>query len=122
MKTGKNNPTKTVLIISVGFGFLFFLFGFEWALNVSLIFGVLGIISNRICDLIDFLWMKIAKILSFIVPNILLSIIFYFFLFPIALLSRIYRNKSTLILKNEKDSFWVSKKQPYERISFEKMW
>jgi len=122
MKTNKNNPTKTVLVISVGFGLLFFVFGFRWALHTALIVGVLGIISNRACDLIDFLWMKLAKILSFIVPNILLSIIFYFFLFPLAVLSGIFGSKNNLQLRNSSDTLWVNKMAKIDKGSFEKMW
>jgi hypothetical protein len=101
MKTTKSNSAKTVLIISIGFTVVFLLFESKWALNTAIIVGLLGIISNKICDVIDFLWMKLAKVLSFIVPNILLSIIFYLFLFPIAVLSRLFGNKTGLQLKKK---------------------
>ena len=122
MKAQNNNPVKTVLIISLGFGIIFFFLNFRWALNTALIIGLLGIISDRISKLIDFLWMKLAKVLSFIVPNILLSVIFYLFLFPLAILSRVFSNKSTLMLKNNKNSLWVDKNTSMDKVSFEKMW
>ncbi len=122
MKAKNNNPVKTVLIISVGFGIIFFFLDLRWALNTSLIIGLLGLISDRISKLIDFLWMKLAKVLSFIVPNILLSIIFYLFLFPFAILSRVFSSKSTLMLKNNKNSLWVDKNTSMDKVSFEKMW
>jgi len=65
MKIPKNNAVKTVLIISTGFGFIFFLFDLEWALYTSLIIGALGVISNNASKAIDFLWMRLAKVLSF---------------------------------------------------------
>ncbi len=122
MKTTKNNPVKTVLIISVGFGIIFFLFDLKWALNTSLIVGVLGVISNNVCKAIDFLWMRLAKILSLIVPNILLSIIFYLLLFPIAILSKIFNAKYTLQLKNNSETVWLNKNTEFDKASFEKMW
>ena len=122
MKTTKNNATKTVLIISVGFGVIFFVFDLRWTLHTSLIVGFLGLISNKISTFIDFLWMKLAKILSFIVPNILLSIIFYLFLFPIATLSKVFGSNRTLRIKNRADTLWVDKNKQIERVSFEKMW
>jgi len=122
MKATKNNTVKTVLIISVGFGILFLLFDAIWALYTSLIIGVLGIISNRSAQAIDHLWMKLAKILSFIVPNILLSIVFYLFLFPIAVLSKIFGNKNALQLENNNATLWINKNAQTEKSSFEKMW
>lgn len=122
MKTIKNNSTKTVLIITVGFTIVFLIFRFEWVLITSIIVGVLGILSNKISIAIDFLWMKLTKILSFIVPNILMSAIFYFFLTPIAIMSKIFGNKNALQLKKTNDSLWVDKNSQIEKVSFEKMW
>jgi hypothetical protein len=122
MKTTKNNSAKTVLIISTGFLIVFFVFNFKWALDTALIVGILGIISNKISVAIDFLWMKLAKVLSFIVPNILLSVIFYCFLFPIAILSKVLGNKNGLQLKNRSNSLWIKKNIQIEKVSFEKMW
>lgn len=119
MKAAKNNSVKTVLMISVVFHILFFLFDFRWALNIALVVGIMGVISNRISDFIDFLWMKLAKALSFVVPNILLSVIFYFFLFPLSILSKIFGNKDSLQLKNRNETLWVNK---IDKSSFEKMW
>ena len=98
MKIKKSNSEKTVLIISIGFIVIYILSDFKWALYTSLVIGILGIISIKICDFIDFLWMKLAEVLSYIVPNILLSVIFYLFLFPIAVLSKIFGNKDVLQL------------------------
>lgn len=122
MISKKNNSAKTVLIISVGFIIVFFITELKWALYVALTVGLLGIISNKLSDFIDFLWMKLAKVLSYIVPNILLTCIFYIFLFPIAILSRIFGGKNTLQLKGKEDSIWVTRDSNFEKSSFEKMW
>jgi len=122
MKIPKNNAVKTVLIISTGFGFIFFLFDLEWALYTSLIIGALGVISNNASKAIDFLWMRLAKVLSLIVPNILLSIIFYLLLFPIAVLSKIFGANYTLQLKNSSETVWVDNNTEIDKASFEKMW
>ena len=122
MKKKNSNSTKTVLVISIGFSVIFLLFSFKWALYTAIVIGVLGIISNKICDIIDYLWMKLASLLGLIVPNILLSLIFYLFLFPLAILSRISRSKNALQLKNIKETTWIEKTKVNEKHSFEKMW
>jgi len=122
MEKNKDNSIKTVLVISVGFSIMYVLFDYKWSLNTAIIIGVLGIISNNISNAIDYLWLKLAKVLSFIVPNILLSLVFYLILFPIATLSRIFGNKNALQLKNSTDSLWLIRNNQIEKASFEKMW
>lgn len=122
MKKVKNNPIKTVLTISVGFGVIFFLSGLKWSLYVSLIIGVLGVFSNKIAEWIDFFWMKLAKVLSYIVPNIILSIIFFLFLYPLSILSKIFGNKDSLQLKRKYKTLWIDTSKQNAKKAFEKMW
>ena len=122
MKKNKNsNPVNTLLVIVLGFLLVYKLFGYSWSLNISLYIGLLGFISRRFLKIIDYVWHKIALILSYFVPNIILSIIFYFFLLPISLLSKIFRD-DLLRLKNNYNSMWNSYNRNIDRIYFEKIW
>lgn len=122
MKAVKNNPVNTVLTISVGFGIIYLVSDFRWTLYLSLIVGVLGITSTKITKEIDFLWMKLAKVLSYIIPNILLTIIFYLFLFPMSVLAKIFGNKDALQLKEKSDTLWIHTDTQCDKNTFEKMW
>lgn len=122
MKAVKNNPVNTVLTISVGFGIIYLVSDFRWTLYLSLIVGVLGITSTKITKGIDFLWMKLAKVLSYIIPNILLTIIFYLFLFPMSVLAKIFGNKDALQLKEKSDTLWIHTDTQCDKNTFEKMW
>tara|TARA_B110000902_G_C14210323_1_gene551112 strand:- start:907 stop:1275 length:369 start_codon:yes stop_codon:yes gene_type:complete len=122
MKAVKNNPIKTVLTMSVGFGIIFLFSNLIWSLYTSLIIGVLGLSSNKIAGWLDFLWMKFAKVLSFIVPNILLSAIFYLVLFPLSFLSKIFGNNDYLQLKGKSATLWVKTPTQNNKNTFEKMW
>ena len=122
MKAKKNNSVKTVLTISVGFGIVFLITDLSWSLYTSVIVGIIGLISNKLAQTIDFLWMKLAKVLSLIIPNILLTVIFYLFLYPISVLSKIFGSKDSLQLKNKNETVWISKTQQIEKTSFEKLW
>ena len=66
--------------------------------------------------------MKLAWVMSLIVPNILLSIVFYLFLTPIALISRIFGEKDQLGLKNSKDTMFKNTNKKFEPTSFENPW
>ncbi len=118
----KNNATKTVLVISTGFVIVYFATQWQWALIVSAVIGLLGIFSNYLCQKIDFLWLKFAWLLGLIIPNILLGIVFYFFLFPVSLLSKLFENKDPLHLKNTDKSVFINVERDFEKSSFEKAW
>lgn len=118
----KNNPSKTVLTICIGFCFIFLYFDYKWSLYLALSIGLLGVVSDKISSAIDFLWMKLAKVLSLIIPNLLLTAIFFLCLFPIALLQKLFSNKNTLKLKNNTTSLWSNTTEKISKSSFEKMW
>lgn len=122
MKQPKTNPTQTMLTICVGFLVIHLITKADWAIYISLVIGLLGVFSPFLSQKIDFLWMKLAWVLSLIMPNILLSIIFYLFLFPIALLSKLFGNKDPLMLKHTQKSTFRTREKPFEKSSFEKPW
>ena len=122
MKGIKSDPVKTVLTITVGFLILHLVFKAPWLLLVSLIIGVIGIASTRLSRMIDFAWMKLTFVLSLIVPNILLSIIFYLFLFPVSMISKLFSSKDPLRLKNNNLSVFKTVNKEFEPSSFENPW
>jgi predicted ferric reductase len=121
-KLQKTDPIKTVLVITVGMLIVFALTQWKWAFNAAVIIGLLGLISSFLAKQIDYLWMKLAWVLSLIVPNILLSVIFYLLLTPIALLSRLFGEKNQLNLKNKTDSLFKDYNKEFDKPSFEKPW
>lgn len=122
MQKIKSNPVKTMLTISVGFLVIFIITKLNWALLVALIIGLIGISSTFLSKHIEFLWTKLAWFLGLIVPNILLSAIFYLFLFPIAVLSKIFGKNDSFKLKNNADTVFVSSNKDFDKNSFEKPW
>lgn len=121
-KNRKSEPLKTVLVITVGMLVVYFISNLQWPLLVALIVGGLGLMSNYLAKKIEFLWMKLAWVLSLIVPNILLSLIYYLFLTPIAILSRIFGEKNQLSLKNTSSTLFKDKNKVFDKVSFEKPW
>src|ERR1035437_1150798 len=107
---GKNMKTdtskSTILIISMGFLTLYLVFSWQWAVIVSLTVGVVGIISPFLSKKIEWGWMKLAQFMGYIIPNILLGIVFYLFLFPISVISRLFGEKDPLRLKNKHASMF----------------
>ena len=118
----KLKAKSTILVIVVGFIIIYVYSKNYNFLRISIIIGLLGVISDSASLIIDKIWLKISYILGLIVPNILLGLIFYIFLFPIALLSRIFGNKDALNLKNNTNTLFINKNSIFKSKSFEQPW
>ena len=116
-----DSSKTTVLVISMGFLAIYLIFGWKWAVYVSLSVGVLGIASTFISQKIEWAWMQLAKVLGYIMPNVLLSIVFFIFLFPMALLARLF-SKDPLMLSNKHKSYFIDINAQMDKKSFEKIW
>jgi ABC-type Fe3+ transport system permease subunit len=117
----KDNSKSTILIITVGFLILHLAFSLYWAGIVALIVGITGIVSSYLSAKINWAWMKLSQFLSYIIPNIVLSIVFFLFLYPISLLSKLF-NKDQLMLSKKYDSYFIDVNKEMDKKSFEKMW
>jgi len=119
MKTEKTK--STMLIISMGFLFLYLIFSWKWALIVSFVVGVIGIASPFLSGKIEWAWMKLANLLSYIIPNLLLTLAFFLFLFPLSLLSKLFR-KDPLMLSKKHSTYFIDINKEIPKESFEKIW
>ena len=122
MKKIKSDPTKTVLTISMGLLVMSLVFEWKWAVVAALIIGLTGVFTPYLSRKIEFLWMKLAYFLGMIVPNILLGAVFYLFLFPISLLSKLFKKQDNMFLKNKQTSTYVVTNKTFAKASFEKPW
>jgi hypothetical protein len=115
-------PSKTVLTIVIGFLVIYAVTHFTWALWVAIVVGALGLVSSFLAQKIQDLWMGLSTVLSYIIPPILLSIIFYILLFPIALLSRLFGEKDPLQLRKTDKSLFKTVDKEFTKDTFEKTW
>ncbi len=116
------DPTKTVLTITVGFLIVYLITSWNWAIITSVIVGIIGLFSKKLSEVINTLWMKLTMVLSYIIPNVIMAIIYYVILVPIALLSRITSRNDNMHLKDRGESTYVDINRKIDADSLEKMW
>ena len=118
----KFDPLKTILVITIGFLTIFIYTHWIAALYIALTIGVIGVFSKYLTNKINYLWMKLTWILSLIIPNVLLSLIFYLLLTPIAFLSKLFKKNDELMLKNLKSSLFKTSNKIFNENSFKNPW
>ena len=122
MKKMKENPARTVLTISMGIMVIYFLFPDKLLLYFAFVIGMTGVLSTFLSIRIEKMWMKLAWGLGLVVPNLVLGMFFYAVIFPISLLSRLFKRKDNLVLRNRAQSLFVETKKRFDKTSFEKPW
>ena len=73
-----------------------------WAIIISLIFLLLGLINSKLLNPLNQIWFKFGVLLSKIISPIVMGTIFFLVVTPIGLLMKIFR-KDLLNLKLNKD-------------------
>lgn len=117
----REKKLESLLIIAAGFIVLFFVFKIKWFLLVAFIVAFLGAMSKLFANGVTWLWFKISEILGWINARILLSVLFFIFLFPIALLMKAF-GKGSVRLKKSKDSYYSERDHLYTSEDLENTW
>lgn len=117
----KDTSQSTLLVITLGFIVVFLLLKQEWAIYTALTIGIVGAASKWAATKIEWLWFKLAHVLSKIIPTVLMTAIFYLFLFPISLFSKLF-TKDPLLLKNNNRSTFTEATKIDIKKSMEKTW
>ena len=80
-----------------------------WSLAVSCIFLILGILNSNLLSPLNKIWFKFGILLGRIISPIVMGIIFFLVVTPIAFMMRLL-GKDLLNLKyNDNQSYWIEK-------------
>lgn len=113
---------KAQLVIVTGLTVLYFVFKSQYFIIAAAVIGVICLAIPAAGDLIVKGWYKFAEVLGAINGKILLSIVFFVVLFPVAVISRLGK-KNPLSLKRESgNSVFVDRNHKYKKEDLEQVW
>lgn len=120
MNRGKN--LETILTLCVALMIFFFIFHLKRLLALAVILGLIGMFSNYLSGKITWAWMKLAEVMGFISSRILLTIVFFVFLFPIAMLSRLFNKDKLQLKKKASGSYYIERNHEFVAKDMENVW
>ena len=83
-----------------------------WSLFIAIIFLILGLLNSKILTPLNSVWFRFGLLLGKIVSPVIMGIIFFTIVTPIAFFMRIL-GKDLLNLKyNNNKSYWIKKSGP----------
>lgn len=90
-------------------------------LYAALVIGAIALFIPALSRKIHDLWMKFAEVLGMVMNKVILGLVFFIFLVPVALLSRVFR-KNPLKVTKEKTSYFSERNFTYTKKSLEQLW
>ena len=80
-----------------------------WAMVISLIFLVLGILNSKILTPLKTLWIKFGEFLGKIIAPIVMGLIYFIIITPIGILMRLLGKDLLNIKYNKNKSYWIKR-------------
>lgn len=116
-----SETAKTQLVIVTGLLVFAAILDNENIAYTALIVGLICIAIKPIGDRIVWLWYKLAEMLSKVMNPLILGIVYFTFITPIALLFRLFGN-DPLALKEQKGSMFDIREHTFEKKDLENPW
>jgi hypothetical protein len=118
----KTKNLQTLLGIAAGMAVLFFIFKSAVFLLIAVGVCLAGLLSARLAALIAGLWMKVANLIGLIINTVLLSLVFFVLLTPLALVRKIAGKSPVLLRPTQGDSYFHARNHKYEKSDLKDMW
>jgi hypothetical protein len=113
---------KTILVMVTGLLAIALIFKLQWLVIGCLIIGVLASFIPAAARGIEWGWMKFALALGWVNSRILLSIIYFVFLLPIAWISRLFTKDPLALKRRTTSSLFVTRNHLYTKKDLENIW
>lgn len=113
---------KTILVIVTGLLALAWIFTIPVLGKIAVAIGVVSIFIPAAARAIEWTWFKFALVLGWVNSRILLSIVYFLFLMPIAWISRLFTNDPLVLKKQKRDTLYVTRDHLYTGKDLENIW
>ncbi len=124
MKITREKSLEAALVICTGLLVLYWFFDNLYFLITATAIGVVALLSPFLAGKIAWLWYKLAEILGRINGFIILTVLFFLFLTPLAWLSKFFK-KDGLQLKRKtdpEDSYFIERNHTFSKKDLENLW
>lgn len=114
---------KTVNVLTLAFLIGYLVFSINWLLWVAFLLAIGNAFESRITSWIAEYWMKLAGILGNFNSKIILSVMFFIVLTPLAFVYRLFnRELVNHFRKNQRRSYFDDVNKSFTKSDFEKLW
>ena len=87
-----------------------------WSSVIAIIFLILGLTNSKVLTPLNKLWFKFGLFLGKIISPIVMGIIFFFVVTPIAIFMKLLRKDLINLKFNNNSTYWIEKKGPKSKM------
>jgi hypothetical protein len=124
MKSTREKSLEAILVICIGLLVFYWFFENAYLLVAATVIGLAALLSPFLAEKIAWVWHKLAETLGRINGFIILTILFFFFLTPLAWLSKLFK-KDALQLKRKtgaEDTYFIERNHTFTKKDLENLW
>jgi hypothetical protein len=122
----REKELETILTLCVALVVIFFVTKqhHNYLLKIGVVLGLIGMFSTFLTSKISWAWLKLGELMGAVMSKVILSAVFFLFLFPIAMLSRLFSGgKNSLQLKKGNvASYYFTRNHKNESKDLKNVW
>ena len=85
-----------------------------WALIISLVFLILGLVNSSFLTPLNLLWFKFGMLLGRTISPIVMALVFFVVVTPTGLIMKLFQKDLLRLKKKDKKSYWIERKSKSE--------
>ncbi len=122
MKDKNNNPSKVILTLVIALLLFFHFYHYQYLFTAAVILGLIGIFLEFISDKIAMAWMWLAEMLGKVMPKVMLSLLYFLFFVPYAVIYRLAKKNPLDIKADGKATIYKERNHLYTPSDIENPW
>ena len=80
-----------------------------WAIILSVIFLILGLLNSKILTPLNLLWFKFGILLGRFISPIVMGLVFFLVVTPTGLIMRLLKKDLLRLKKNNRNTYWITR-------------
>lgn len=113
---------ETILVLVLACGVFFWLTKNNYLLLAAAVIGAVGLFIPSAAKGIHWAWMKLAQGMGYVMSKVILSIVFFVFMLPIAAISRLFTKNKNVQMKAGAATYFKERNFTYDKESLENVW
>ncbi len=113
---------ETFVVLSLAALIFHLWLGHAWLLYLATVLLILALVPNPLATLITKGWLKLSELLGAIMSRLVMTLIFFLFLTPIAFLYRLFNRAAAVHFYKKQETYWRAAEGSYTKESFERPW
>ncbi len=120
INNSKEKQLETCIVIATGLLVIWYFKRIDWLVYAAIAIGIIGAFIPFLSKWIHWAWYKLAEMMGFVMSKVMLSIVFYLILFPLAFFYRLFSKDA--MQRKKKESYWTERSHQYSAKDLENIW